>query len=117
MIPTPSAPITEQLAPFPGHVLRDIARNPSTDPRWRKEAVRLMLERGDKEVNHPDLVLLVGEVQTDLEARSEVQAAVESAIEAPIDPVVPPPPAPVGPPSAGFTTKSMLQDEVIVDKQ
>jgi hypothetical protein len=73
------------LGHLPGPILRDIARNESASYEWRKEAVRLLLEKKLPEAGHPDLSLFVSEIRGEQEARSEVVAVVESAIEAPLD--------------------------------
>lgn len=74
----------EELASFPANILRDLARNESADPRWRKAAVLLMLEKGYKEVNHPDLAAILMDVRAEHEAKTEVESIVESAIESEI---------------------------------
>lgn len=72
------------LGMLSGDALRDIARNESAPYRWRKAAVKMMLEKNFPQVKHPDLYLLVMDVKADQEAHSEVESVVESAIESQI---------------------------------
>lgn len=95
------------LKDMPGAALRDIARNGSADPKYRKAAVVLLLRFGYKDVNHPDLVSLLAEVKEEQTAIGEVQDIVETAIEAPIQTPADELPDAPGPFRASFTTKSM----------
>lgn len=118
-----------QIGHLPGHILRDLARNPGAPLEWRKAAVELMLDKGYPEVSHPDLSALLADVQAHKhavevhqEAKIEVQSLVESQIEAPLD-EAPKPPKPAKPPKppketpgpfkASFTTTSQTQDELV----
>lgn len=69
------------LDPLPAHILFDIARNESASQEWRKAAVKLMRKKGYKQVQHPELSWIVGELEKDEQAEKEVIAVVESAIE------------------------------------
>lgn len=71
----------DQLRGLSGDVLRDLARNESAEWRWRKAAVKLMLDKKFPQVNHPDLKDLVRDVQQDIDAHNEVESVVETAIE------------------------------------
>jgi len=126
----------DQFGHLPGPILRDLARNDSTPHAMRKEAVRLMIDKGYPEASHPDLVMFVSEIRSEQEARDEVVSVVESAIEEPLPEVVntplvmnvPNPPQkpvtvrvkkqmqaakPAGPLSASVTTATMFQNEVV----
>lgn len=72
------------LGTLSGDALRDIARNESAPYRWRKAAVKIMLDKGFPQVNHPDLYLLLMDVKADKDAHNEVESVVESAIESQI---------------------------------
>ncbi len=96
----------EDLANQPEFVLLSIARNQSASPEYRKAAVEHLIEKGyEREVNHPDLTMLVVQVKREREAKDEVQAIVESAVEAPLEPM-----------RASVTTATMYADEVVEDK-
>ena len=119
----------DHLGHLPSYILRDLARNDAAPREWRKAAIELMLDKGYKEVNHPDLLGLLVEVQHQREAKEEVQAIVESAIEGPLEdhavtiqeiqdfaaalPKPEPIPEPPGPFKASFTTQSQNQDDVV----
>ena len=97
------------LDPLPGNVLRDIARNESADPKYRKAAVSIMFRKGYKEANHPDLSALLAEVKAEKVAEQEVEDIATTAIEGEL----PTAPAAVadedeepGPFKAGFTTRN-----------
>lgn len=103
--------MTQELQNLPHNILRDIARNDAADPRYRKAAVRLLLQAGSHMANIPDLVSLVSEVKSEIQAEHEVTDIVEQAVEEPIQ-VHPAAPAQVfGAPSASFTTSSMFRDD------
>ena len=75
----------EQLAHLPGDILLSLALNTSAEPRGRKAAVEIMLERNYKQANHPELKPILDDVLADQAAREEIVDAVEQAIEQPIE--------------------------------
>lgn len=74
----------EDISGLPQATLYAVARNESAEPRYRKAAVRLMLERGYQQVNHADLSAILADVKADMGAEAEVSDIVEQAIEAPM---------------------------------
>jgi hypothetical protein len=93
----------EQISHLPGEVLFSLARNESASLDFRKAAIQLMLEKDCRQVNAPELALLVSEVKRGQDAKLEVEAIVESAIEQEIP----------GPFRASVTTKTMQQPDFI----
>ena len=75
---------SEQIAHLAESNLFDLARNESASNEFRKAAVSLLLDKGFKKAQHPELSLILAEIKKEREARGEVEAIVESAIEAPI---------------------------------
>jgi len=84
--------------------LRDLARNESARPAFRKEAVKRLVAVGSRHVNHPDLAVMVEQ----LKAESPVEKAVEKEEVSAVD-------SPESEPSVFNTSvkvDSLLQDEV-----
>lgn len=102
---------TRELDPLPGHILLSLARNESASREWRKAAVELMLDKGYKEANHPDLNMILLEIQGERRARQEVEAVVESAAESELPDQDDSPSG--GALQASFTTSTMQQDTTI----
>lgn len=106
-----SQTITEQIQEMPGQVLFSLARNESATPEFRKAATAILLDKGFPQAHHPDLVLIVLDIQKEREARHEVEAIVESAIEGEIpSAAVVPAPTPF---RASVTTASMQLDTIV----
>ena len=72
------------LTNLPQATLYAVARNESAEPRYRKAAVRLMLERGYPQVNHADLSSILADVKADMGAEAEVEDIVTQATEEPM---------------------------------
>lgn len=106
---TPSEFRDVSLAHLTNEILRDLARNESSQHAWRKAAVEFLLDRKSPYAQHPDLNNLLQAIKTERVAamehaiaKDEVQAVVEAAIEAPLDEIPQP-----GPFVASFTTKNL----------
>lgn len=98
-------PVTsEHIAHLSGDVLLALARNEAA--QMRKAAVEIMLEKGYKQVNHPEIAGMVAEVRKEREARMEVESIVESAIESEL-------PEGTGPLVASVTTATMQQPTIV----
>lgn len=109
----------EQFSHVPGQVLLDLARNESAPSVFRKEAVRILVDKKFPQANHPELYFFVEELKKEKEAHEEVRDIVETAIEASLEDVVvvtdevATPVATVDVMKAGFTTDSQMQTEVV----
>jgi hypothetical protein len=107
--------ISSQISHLPGQILFDLARNDAASREYRKAAVELLYDRQYRQADHPELALMLAELKAERSAKSEVESIVESAIEDTL-PNLPPAeknPVSIGAPSASFTTKNILGDDVI----
>lgn len=89
----------ESIQHLPGHILLDLARNEAAPKAMRKAAVELMIANKFPQAKHPEVRLLLLEIEDENKARVEVQDIVETAVESPIEPV--------GPFKASVTTKTL----------
>lgn len=94
----------ELISHLPGDILLALARNDAVTKEMRKAAVKLMMDKGFKQYKHPELILIVAEINKEKDAHEEVESIVETALEAEI------PSAPTM--TAGFTTANMQQEEI-----
>jgi hypothetical protein len=117
---------TEATSHLPEFVLLALARNPSADPAYRKAAVEHLIEKGYlNQASHPDIEMIAEQVNRERAARHEVQAIVEAATEAPLDRHDPSAEdldavaeeQEVAAKTAGVTTATMYQDEVVPEKK
>ena len=92
----PFANFHKTLVTFPDHALRDLARNESTQREYRKAAVEILVNRKSPFSQHPDLRVLVDELEIELEG---IQFEF-------------PAPSGNGPLSASITTETMQEDYV-----
>ena len=69
------------LGGLPSAILLDLARNEAAPREWRKAAVELLLDKGYRQANHPELMAVVMEIKAERAARVEVEAVVETAVE------------------------------------
>lgn len=117
--------IEDLVSKLPAQVLFDLARNESASKEYRKAAVRLLIDGGHRQAEHPELRELVLEIKAEKTAEHEVLEIAARAIEEPTEtknaigiatlgPInnfeVP---EPSSPPAASVTTKSLLQDEQV----
>lgn len=80
----------EGLVPtLPPQVLFDLARNESATREWRKAAVALLMETGDRRASHPELRELRLEITAEKTAKEEVVHQIRAAIEENGEPVEP----------------------------
>jgi len=102
------------LGGLPANVLLDLARNEAAPREWRKAAVELLLDKGYRQANHPELTAVVMEIKAERAARVEVEAVVETAVEEDMSGGrhVDFGGAQGGALTCGVTTKNLMQDDI-----
>src|ERR1700675_4481000 len=69
--------------------LRDLARNESARPEFRKDAVRRLMEKSSRHVGHPDLVLFVERINNENQAKEDAKKVSEVPVKEPEKPKSP----------------------------
>lgn len=100
----------DELKSFPPSTLLDIARNPSARHEAQLAAVEELMDRDDRRALHPDLAVLVIEIEQARLGREEAHKEAEAVME----PDVAPSDEDATPElKASVTTASLMQDERI----
>lgn len=98
---------------LPAQILLALAKNDSTPSDVRREIIELMIEKGFKEVNDPELKFLVAEIRGYKQERQEIKemliAAMAEEEQPPTEKLI----EAMKPSTlkASFTTNNQMQDE------